>query len=54
MDVRVKKTKQEIQDSLAGQWKDEQLFVLEDYFTTYERLEKRIGQIDEKIKEILE
>ena len=54
VDVRVKKTKQEIQDSLTGQWKDEQLFVLEDYFTTYQRLEKRIGQIDEKIKEILE
>ncbi len=54
VNYRVKKSKQEIEDSLEGQWKDEQLYVLGDCFTTYLQLEERIKQIDQKIKEILE
>ncbi len=34
-DVRVKKSPEEIARSLEGQWKDEQLFVLEECFTMY-------------------
>ncbi len=53
-DPRVKSSKEDIENSLEGQWKDEQLFVLKDCFEAYEILQKRIKQIDKKIKEILD
>jgi transposase len=53
-DSRVKKSPQEIEDSLVAHWKDEQLYILQDCFSAYESLEKRIEETDNRIKEILE
>ena len=51
---RVQKTSIEIQNSLQGHWKEEQIFVLKDCYEAFLQLQGRILQIDNKIKQILE
>ena len=50
---KVKKTKQEIADSLQGDWKEEQLYILEDELTMYKKCQKRIACCDKKIEALL-
>ena len=38
---RVKKSKEEIADSLQGQWKEEQLFILADELEAYKNYQNR-------------
>jgi len=53
-DKRVRKTSIEIQNSLQGHWKEEQIFVLKDCYEAFLQLQDRILQIDNEIKQILE
>lgn len=50
----VKKSKEEIADSLEGSWNEELLFLLEDHFSAWQNTQKRMAKTDEKIKALLE
>jgi exonuclease VII small subunit len=50
---KVKKSKEEIADSLQGNWKDEQLYILEDGLEAYKNCHKRIASCDKKIEALL-
>lgn len=50
----VKKTKEEIADSLEGSWDEELLFLLEDHFTAWQNTQTRMAKTDQKIKALLE
>ena len=50
---KVKKTKQEIADSLQGDWKEEQLYILEDELAMYKKCQERITCCDKKIEALL-
>jgi transposase len=50
---RVKKSKQEIADSLQGDWKEEQLYILQDEWTMYKNCQQRIISCDQKIEALL-
>lgn len=50
---KVKKSKQEIADSLQGGWKEEQLYILEDELTMYKKCQERIACCDKKIEALL-
>jgi transposase len=50
---RVKKSKQEIADSLQGDWKEEQLYILQDEWTMYKNCQQRIISCDQKIEAII-
>lgn len=53
-DRRVKKSTEEIEKGLQGQWNEAQLFVLQDCYETYQQLQQRIKKIDRQIKSVLE
>ena len=50
---RVKKSKQEIADSLQGDWKEEQLYILQDEWTMYKNCQQRMTICDQKIEALL-
>ena len=50
---RVKKSKQEIADSLQGDWKEEQLYILQDEWTMYKNCQQRMISCDQKIEALL-
>lgn len=50
---RVKKTKEEIEASLQGTWKTEQLFILTDELEAYKICQKRMKICDERIEILL-
>ena len=52
-DIRVKKSQEEIENGLQGQWNDSQLFILEDCFLAYEVNQKRIKKTDAEIEKIM-
>jgi len=49
----VKKSKQEIADSLQGDWKEEQLYILQDEWTMYKNCQQRMISCDQKIEALL-
>lgn len=50
----VKKSRQEIADSLEGNWDEIQLFLLEECYHRYLHLQGSIARIDEKIQQVVE
>lgn len=52
-DKRVRKTKEEIEKSLEGQWNPAQIFVLEDCYETHQLIQQRIKKIDDQIELLL-
>ena len=50
---KVKKTKQEIADSLQGDWKEEQLYILQDELVMYKKCQERIACCDKKIEALI-
>lgn len=50
---KIKKTKQEIADSLQGDWKEEQLYILEDELAMYKKCQERMVSCDKKIEAAL-
>lgn len=50
---RVKKSKQEIADSLQGDWKEDQLYILRDEWNMYNNCQQRIINCDQKIEALL-
>lgn len=53
-DGRMKKSVEEIALSLEGDYKDEQLYLLQSNYDTYRFLNGQIGRLDSKIEELLE
>lgn len=53
-DKRVRKTKEEIEKGLEGQWNEAQIFVLQDCYDTYQQIQHRVKKIDQQIKSLLE
>jgi transposase len=52
-DPRIRRSQSELVSGLQGQWKESQLFILEDCFAAYKRNQERIKMIDSKIEELL-
>ncbi len=52
-DSRIKKSKEEIADSIVGNFKDELMYELKDCYEIYELLQSKIHNVDYKIEEIL-
>lgn len=50
---KVKKSKQEIADSLQGDWKEEQLYILDDELAMYKKCQERIACCDRQIETLL-
>jgi transposase len=50
---KVKKSKQEIADSLQGDWKEEQLYILDDELAMYKKCQERIACCDKQIETLL-
>ena len=50
---KVKKSKQEIADSLQGDWKEEQLYILQDELEMYKKCQQRVSCCDKKIEALL-
>lgn len=51
---RVRKSKNEIADALQGQWKAEQLYILEDELESYHHYQSRMVNCDKQIEVLLE
>jgi transposase len=49
----VKKSKQEIANALQGDWKEEQLYILEDELGMYKKCRQRVSSCDKKIEALL-
>lgn len=49
----VKKSRQEIADSLEGNWDETQMYLLEDNYLAYLHIQNRINKLDEQIKQVL-
>lgn len=49
----VKKSKQEIADALQGDWKEEQLYILDDELAMYKKCQERIACCDKQIETLL-
>ncbi len=54
VDARVKADQATIVKSLTGNWREEQLFLLEENYMLYELLKQRIGSCDQKIESFLQ
>ena len=52
-DIRVKKSKIEIASSLEGEWKDDLLFVLEEYYSIYSSYREKIKKVEIMIESLL-
>lgn len=49
-DIRVKKSKEEIASSLEGEWKDDLLFLLEEYYSLYLLYRGKLKHVEDKIE----
>jgi transposase len=52
-DVRIKRNKSELADSLKGEWKQDLLFVLEECLDLYDYYKSKINSVDEEIEKLL-
>ena len=52
-DIRVKKSKIEIASSLEGEWKDDLMFVLEEYYSIYSSYREKIKKVEITIESLL-
>lgn len=52
-DVRIKKTKTELADSLKGEWKQDLLFILNECLDLYEYYKSKVKLVDDKIEKLL-
>ncbi|UZR97837.1 IS110 family transposase (plasmid) [Chondrinema litorale] len=53
VDIRVKKSQEEIAASLTGEWKDDLLFVLQECWQMYQFYQEKLKVIDKKIESLL-
>lgn len=53
-DRRCKKTLEEIEKALEGNWREEQLFVLEHSYAAYEFFHSQIAECEERIKQVID